>query len=55
MAKAPATLKIKLLSDSWIGTERHRTGMVVDFPFEFARQLLDEGKAERADPLPGTE
>lgn len=35
--------------------ERHEAGEVVHLPATLARALIKEGKAERADPMPGEE
>lgn len=50
--KTPVLLKY----DWWDETgNRLRAGQVVDIPLDAAKILLSEGKAERADPLPGEE
>jgi len=55
MNTAPdATTPIRLLYDWWDGQgNRHTRGETVDLVINEARKLLDDGKAERADPLPG--
>ena len=67
MAKTPEMITVKIKFDTWIGEERFDavTGIdpytkqpvyrVIDLPFEQGLNLLKEGKAERADPIPGTE
>lgn len=53
--KLPDTLDVYLDYDTWIGDVR----VVADkdkaqaLPYERAKALLTEGKARRADPLPG--
>lgn len=48
--KAP----VKLLYDIWEGDgTRHYAGSVVELPLPAVKALLAEGKAQRADPLPG--
>lgn len=45
---------VRLLYDTWDADgNRVAAGAVVELPLEAAKQLLREGKAERADPLPG--
>ena len=45
---------IKLLYDTWNEKEeRIPAGTFVNVPAAIARQLIADGKAERADPLPG--
>lgn len=54
--KASGTVKtpVKLLYDTWDADgNRVAAGAVVELPIEAAKTLLREGKAERADPLPG--
>ena len=45
---------VKLLRDVW-GEEGDRLpkGDEIDLPLDFAKQLIEEGKAKRNDPLPG--
>ncbi len=53
-AKDEPKAPIKLLYDTWDADgNRCPAGTVVDLPLEAAKQLLAEGKGERADPLPG--
>lgn len=55
-AKAPpATLDVFLDYDTWVDDVRIKADPVTPqpLPYERARQLLSEGKARRADPLPG--
>ncbi|WP_164833325.1 hypothetical protein [Sinorhizobium meliloti] len=53
MAEAKKT-PVKLLYDVWF-EENKRTpaGTVVEVAVSEAKKLIDAGKAERADPLPG--
>lgn len=45
---------VKLLYDTWDADgNRVAAGAVVELPLDAAKQLLRDGKAERADPLPG--
>ncbi|MQW29599.1 hypothetical protein GHK69_30240 [Sinorhizobium meliloti] len=45
---------IKLLYDTWADDEKRiPAGTVLEVPVSIAKQLIDAGKAERADPLPG--
>lgn len=45
---------IRLMYDTWFKEdERTRAGSVVKVDVETAKRLIREGKAERADPLPG--
>lgn len=45
---------VRLLYDTWDADEKRvPAGAVVELPLEAAKQLLNDGKAERADPLPG--
>lgn len=51
---APVLAPVKLLYDTWDSEGvRHAAGMVIGLPAVEARKLLNDGKAERADPLPG--
>lgn len=53
MTNAKKTLPILLLSDAWDEDGvRHVAGTTPDFPVALAKKLIDDGKAERADPLP---
>lgn len=51
-----ATAPVLLKADYWDadGT-RHKKGTVIDLPPAEARKLMEGGKADRADPLPGEE
>jgi hypothetical protein len=51
----PKTVPVKLLYACWCGPDGARVpkGEVVDLDIELAKALMAEGKAERADPLPG--
>jgi len=53
-AKAEKKTPVKLLYDVWAdeGT-RVPAGTVLDVPVSAAKELIANGKAERADPLPG--
>lgn len=45
---------VKLIYDVWLEEDqRTPSGTVLDLPLDQARGLIDAGKAERADPLPG--
>lgn len=46
---------VKLMFDYWPDDSGNRAiaGTVVDLPISEAKRLLGEGKAERADPMPG--
>jgi hypothetical protein len=48
------TVPLKLLYDTWASDdERIPAGTVLDLPLAAAKILIAQGKAERADPLPG--
>ncbi|WP_172403289.1 hypothetical protein [Ensifer aridi] len=48
------TTPVKLLYDVWFKEdERTPAGAVLDIPMQAAKTLIEQGKAERADPLPG--
>jgi hypothetical protein len=48
------TTPVKLLYDVWAaGDGRVPRGTVLDLPVKAAKTLIRQGKAERADPLPG--
>ncbi|MGH0214942.1 hypothetical protein [Sinorhizobium meliloti] len=48
------TTPVKLLYDVWAaGDKRVARGTVLDLPVKAAKTLIQQGKAERADPLPG--
>lgn len=51
----PATLSVFLLYDTWVNDVRIRANPEEpqELPFDRAKALLVEGKAQRADPLPG--
>lgn len=53
----PATLSVFLDYDTWIDDVRIRANphKPVDLPRDRAKELLNIGKARRADPLPGDE
>lgn len=53
--KLPETLTVFLDYDTWIDDVRIKAlkDAPQALPYERARQLLNEGKARRADPLPG--
>lgn len=52
--KKPVFVPVKLIRDTWVGTERIvADGSIRDFPLKDARALIEAGVAERADPLPG--
>lgn len=53
--KKVKTVPIRLLYDYWNkdGVRYGASETPVEMPLEDARFLLGEGKAERADPLPG--
>lgn len=50
-----AVAPVKLLYAYWpeVG-ERIEAGTVIDLPVEEAKAMIAAGKAERADPMPGT-
>lgn len=50
------TAPVRLLYDVWDAEgERQPKGKVLEMPLDDAKRLIKEGKAERADPLPGDE
>ena len=52
--EAKKTTPIRLLYDTWAEKEqRIPAGTVLDVPVAAAKELIANGKAERADPLPG--
>lgn len=53
--KLPETLTVYLDYDTWIDGERIRADKATpqELPYQRAKELLAEGKARRADPLPG--
>jgi hypothetical protein len=46
------TIPVKLKFDAWSKAGRHKKGDTVPLPVSDATRLIDEGKADRADPLP---
>ncbi|WP_164863152.1 MULTISPECIES: hypothetical protein [Sinorhizobium] len=53
MAEAKKT-PVKLLYDVWFkDDERTPADTVIEVTVSEAKKLIDDGKAERADPLPG--
>jgi len=53
-AKAEKKAPIRLLYDTWADDEKRiPAGTVLEVPVSAAKELLANGKAERADPLPG--
>ena len=53
-AVLPTHVPVKLLYDTW-GTDGARilAGTFMEMPLEVAKRLIEAGKVERADPLPG--
>lgn len=50
------TAPVLLKADYWDETgARHKKGTVIDLTPTEARKLMEGGKADRADPLPGEE
>ncbi len=50
----PTKAPVKLLYDTWDENgKRVAAGAVIELPSDIARQLIEAGKVERADPLPG--
>ena len=50
----PTKAPVKLLYDTWDETgKRVAAGAVIELPPDIARRLIEAGKVERADPLPG--
>lgn len=47
------TAPILLLADYWGEDGRCPAGKVIDLPIADAKALIADGKAERADPMPG--
>jgi hypothetical protein len=45
-------VKVRARRDCWALTTRIPAGKTVDVPIELARRWLEDGAAERADPLP---
>lgn len=53
-AAKPKTIPVKALADFWDENgERQPKDTIVELPIKAAKKLISEGKAERADPLPG--
>lgn len=51
---ASKTIPIKLLYDTWFQDDiRTPAGTVLNADLDAAKALIADGKAERADPLPG--
>jgi hypothetical protein len=51
---APSGVPVKLLYDTWLEADvRTLAGEVVYVDIATARRIIGEGKAERADPMPG--
>ena len=46
------TVPVTLRADAWV-PDRQKKGETLALPLSVATRLIDEGKAERADPLPG--
>lgn len=55
MNTRPKTATVRLDYDVWTEDGRHSAGSVVDLPVDQAKALIAEGKAVRADPMPGDE
>jgi len=56
MTEAKKTTPIRLIYDTWFKEdERTVAGSIVEVDVATARDLIRNGKAERADPLPGDE
>ncbi len=50
----PTHVPIKLLYDTWDKNgDRILAGTFMEMPLEVAKRLIETGKVERADPLPG--
>ncbi|UTY50431.1 hypothetical protein [Sinorhizobium fredii] len=55
-AKAEKKAPVRLLYDTWADDEKRiPAGTVLELPVAAAKDLIANGKAERADPLPGDE
>ena len=52
-ADAPKMALVRIFYDTWIGEERIAAPAVIELPMDRAKGLIAEGKAERADPMPG--
>lgn len=45
---------VRILRDTWDGEgQRHKAGKVIEVETAIAKELITNGVAERADPLPG--
>jgi hypothetical protein len=44
--------KVRMLRDCWVLTTRVPAGKTADVTIEMARRWIEDGAAERADPLP---
>ena len=54
--KAAKTVPVLLYRDYWgEGDVRHSKGSIIEMDIAAAKTLIEERKAERADPLPGDE
>lgn len=54
VTKEKKLVPVKLLRDVWDEEgKRLPKGDELDLPLDFAKQLIEEGKAKRNDPLPG--
>ncbi|WP_193378201.1 hypothetical protein [Sinorhizobium fredii] len=54
MAAEAKKTPIRLLYDTWADDDKRiPAGTVLDVPVATAKELIANGKAERADPLPG--
>ncbi|MEY9782276.1 hypothetical protein [Sinorhizobium fredii] len=52
--KAEKKAPVRLLYDTWADDEKRiPAGTVLEVPVSIAKDLIANGKAERADPLPG--
>jgi hypothetical protein len=48
------TAPVRLLYDTWAeNDQRIKAGTVLELPIAAAKELIANGKAERADPMPG--
>lgn len=46
-------VKVKMLRDGWpLSSTRVKAGQTCDVPVDIARRWIEDGAAERADPLP---
>ena len=46
------TFPVTLRADAWV-PDRQKKGTTLALPLSVATTLIEDGKAERADPLPG--